>query len=237
MFVLRKSFFGNLHKATPSNSLSARLVWGRKMGRYERAAKNSLKEATALASGIIDTVRHDLRREEVRLEEEMRDRVQSIQALLNEVASIQDAIIAGSSEIKRDLEKAKKRLVKYGDRELMVTQIIGAATRLGELRTLHIDAVERIQSALARPPSAVDIIERMTKDLLKLSGSWESAARVVDESIADVVDANAPVELVELHREISNNGYDLILAGDDRDPENIEKCRDKIRELSGGDTI
>ena len=39
------------------------------MGRYERAAKTSLKEATALASGIIDSVRQDLRREEVRLEE------------------------------------------------------------------------------------------------------------------------------------------------------------------------
>ena len=78
------------------------------MGRYERAAKNSLKEATALASGIIDTVRHDLRREEVRLEEEMRDRVLSIQALLNEVASIQDAIIAGSSEIKESWKRPKK---------------------------------------------------------------------------------------------------------------------------------
>ena len=203
------------------------------MGRYERAAKTSLKEATALASGIITTVRHDLRREEVRLEEEMRDRVESIQSILNEVASIQDAIIAGSSEVKRELEKAKKRLVKYGDRELMVTQIIGAANRLGELRTLHLDAVSRIQGALARPPSAVDIIERMTKDLLKLSGSWEASAREIDESIADVVDANAPIEMIELQRELTNNGYDLILAGDDREPENIERCRAKIRELTG----
>ena len=203
------------------------------MGRYERAAKTSLKEATALASGIITTVRHDLRREEVRLEEEMADRVESIQSILNEVASIQDAIIAGSSEVKRELEKAKKKLVKYGDRELMVTQIIGAANRLGELRTLHLDAVSRIQGALARPPSAVDIIERMTKDLLKLSGSWEASAREIDESIADVVDANAPIEMIELQRELTNNGYDLILAGDDRDLENIERCRAKIRELSG----
>ena len=203
------------------------------MGRYERAARTSLKEATALASGIITTVRHDLRREEVRLEEEMRDRVESIQSILTEVASIQDAIIAGSSEVKRELEKAKKRLVKYGDRELMVTQIIGAANRLGELRTLHLDAVSRIQGALARPPSAVDIIERMTKDLLKLSGSWEASAREIDESIADVVDANAPIEMIELQRELTNNGYDLILAGDDRDPENIERCRAKIRELTG----
>ena len=205
------------------------------MGRYERVAKTSLKEATALASGIITTVRHDLRREEVRLEEEMRDRVESIQSILNEVASIQDAIIAGSSEVKRELEKAKKKLVKYGDRELMVTQIVGAANRLGELRTLHLDAVNRIQGVLARPPSAVDIIERMTKDLLKLSGSWEASAREIDESISDVVDANAPIEMVELQRELSNNGYDLILAGDDRTPEHIEKCRTKIRELSGED--
>ena len=203
------------------------------MGRYERAAKTSLKEATALASGIITSVRHDLRREEVRLEEEMRERVESLQTILNEVASIQDAIIAGSSEVKRDLVKAKKKLVKYGDRELMVTQIIGSATRLGVLRTLHLDAADRIQGALARPPSAVDIIERMTKDLLKLSGSWESSAREIDESIADVVDANAPIEMIELQRELSNNGYDLILAGDNRDPENIEKCRAKIRGMTG----
>ena len=203
------------------------------MGRYERADKTSLKEATALASGIITTVRHDLRREEVRLEEEMRERVESIQTILNEVASIQDAIIAGASEVMRDLAKAKKKLVKYGDRELMVTQIIGSATRLGELRSLHNDAVDRIQGALARPPSAVDIIERMTKDLLKLSGSWESSAREIDESIADIVDANAPIEMIELQRELSNNGYDLILAGDDRDPENIEKCRTRIKEMIG----
>ena len=205
------------------------------MGRYERAAKSSLKEATALASGIINSVRQDLRREEARLEGEMRDRVESIQGILNEVASIQDAIIAGSSEIKRELEKARKRLVKSGDRELMVTQIIGAATRLGELRTLHNDAVQRIQGALARPPSAVDIIERMTKDLLKLSGSWEAYAREVDEAIADVVDANAPVEMVELQRELNTNGYDLILAGDDRDEQNIEAQRAKIRKLAGED--
>lgn len=205
------------------------------MGRYERAAKSSLKEATALASGIINSVRQDLRREEARLEGEMRDRVESIQGILNEVASIQDAIIAGSSEIKRELEKARKRLVKSGDRELMVTQIIGAATRLGELRTLHNDAVQRIQGALARPPSAVDIIERMTKDLLKLSGSWEAYAREVDEAIADIVDANAPVEMVELQRELNTNGYDLILAGDDRDEQNIEAQRAKIRKLSGED--
>ncbi len=207
------------------------------MGRYERAAKNSLKQANALASGIIESVRNDLRREEVRLEGEMTDRVQSIQSILNEVASIQDAIIAGSLEIKRELEKSKKKLIKYGDRDLMITQIVGAATRIGELRTLHLDAVDRIQGALARPPSAVDIIERMTNDLLKLSGSWESSARVVDEAISDVVDANAPVELVDLHREINNNGYDLILAGDDRDSENIERCRDQIREMAGGDII
>ena len=206
------------------------------MGRYERAAKESLKEATALASGIIDTIRYDLRREEVRLEDEMRERVEVVQSTLNEVASIQDAIIAGSLEVKRELEKAQKRMTKYGDRELMVTQIIGAASRLGELRSLHNDAVHRIQGVLARPPSGVDIIERLTKDLLKLSGSWEASARQIDESISDVVDSNPPLEMIELSREMNNNGFDLILAGENRDPENIEKCKSKIRDLTGEDS-
>tara|TARA_B110001452_G_C15225628_1_gene424791 strand:+ start:888 stop:1514 length:627 start_codon:yes stop_codon:yes gene_type:complete len=203
------------------------------MGRYERAAKGSLKEATALASGIIDNIRYDLRREEVRLEDEMRDRVESVQSILNEVASIQDAIIAGSLEVKRELEKAQKKMIKGGDRETMVTQIIGSANRLGELRSLHIDAVDRIQGVLARPPSGVDIIERLTTDILKLSGSWESSAREIDESISDVVDSNPPLEMIELSRELNNNGYDLILAGDNRDPEHIQKCKSKIRELTG----
>ena len=163
----------------------------------------------------------------------MSDRVESVQTILNEVASIQDAIIAGSLEVKKELEKAKKRLVKYGDKELMATQIIGSATRLGELRILHLDAVQRIQGALARPPTAVDIIERMTKDILKLSGSWEASAREIDESISDVVDANAPIEMIELEREMNNNGYDLILAGDNRDPDNIQACSDRIKQLTG----
>tara|TARA_B100000767_G_scaffold146354_1_gene137933 strand:- start:257 stop:883 length:627 start_codon:yes stop_codon:yes gene_type:complete len=203
------------------------------MGRYERAAKGSLKEATALASGIIDNIRYDLRREEVRLEDEMRDRVEAVQSILNEVASIQDAIIAGSLEVKRELEKAQKKMIKTGDREMMVTHIIGSANRLGELRALHNDAVNRIQGVLARPPSGVDIIERLTKDILKLSGSWESSAREIDESISDVVDSNPPLEMIELSRELNNNGYDLILAGDNREPENIEKCKSKIRGLTG----
>tara|TARA_B100001094_G_scaffold291648_1_gene310242 strand:+ start:2374 stop:3006 length:633 start_codon:yes stop_codon:yes gene_type:complete len=203
------------------------------VGRHERAAKTTLKEASALAIGIIDNVRHDLRREEARLEQEMHDRVDAVQHILNEVASIQDAIIAGSSELKKDLERARRKLVKHGDRKMMTTQIIGAANRLGELRILHLDAVNRTQAILARPPSAVDIIERLTNDLLKLSGSWESSAREIDEAIADVVDVNAPIEMIELSRELNNNGYDLILAGDNRDPANIESMRHKIREMTG----
>ena len=202
------------------------------MGRYERAAKTSLKEATALASGIIDTVRQDLRRKKCASEEEMADRVASIQAILNEVASIQDAIIAGSSEVKRELEKARKRLVKSGDRDLMVTQIIGSANRLGELLSITMQC-KGYRVLLQDLHPQWDIIERMTKDLLKLSGSWEADAREVDEAIADVVDANAPFELIELQRELNNNGYDLILAGENRDQENIDAQRAKIRELSG----
>lgn len=203
------------------------------MGRYERAAKSSLKEATALYHGLVSSIKSDFTREGFRLEEELRDRVESVQKILNEVSSIQDAIVAGSSEVMRELEKSRKKLVKGGDREAMVAQILATAGRLGELRVLHMDSVARIQGVLARPPSAVDIIERMTKDLLKMSGSWESSAREIDESIAEVVDANPPLEMVSLSREINNNGYDVILAGDNRGQESIEAARKKIKELIG----
>ena len=63
------------------------------MGRYERAAKGSLKEATSLASGIIDSIRYDLRREEVRLEEEMRDRVESVQKPLTKLLAFKTRLL------------------------------------------------------------------------------------------------------------------------------------------------
>jgi hypothetical protein len=43
--------------------------------------------------------------------------------------------------------------------------------------------------------------------------------------------------MIELSRELNNNGYDLILAGDDRSPENIEKYRNKIRQMTGEDRV
>ena len=201
------------------------------MGRYERVVKSSFKQANTLVGGLLDIVRGDLRRQEVRLDEEMRERVNEVHDMLVEVASIQDAIIAGSTEVKRELEKARRRLSKSGDRDAMRLSILDVAARLGEMRQLHADVVSRIQKSLARPPNAVDIIERMTKDMLKLSGSWESAAREIDEVVADSVDPNPPVEMVEIRRELDKGGYDLLLAGDERDEESLERSRIQINEL------
>lgn len=203
------------------------------MGRYERAVKSSFKQANTLVGGLLDIVRGDLRRQEVHLDEEMHERVNEVHGMLVEVASIQDAIIAGSTEVKRELEKARRRLSKSGDRDAMRMSILDVAARLGELRQLHNDAVSRIQKSLARPPNAVDLIERMTKDLLKMSGSWESAAREIDEVVADSVDPNPPVEMVEIRRELDKGGYDLLLAGDERDEESLERSRIQINDLIG----
>ena len=43
--------------------------------------------------------------------------------------------------------------------------------------------------------------------------------------------------MIELSRELNNNGFDLILAGENRDPANIESCRARIRDLSGEDLV
>ncbi|MDP6869245.1 MAG: hypothetical protein QGI21_00520 [Candidatus Poseidoniaceae archaeon] len=202
------------------------------MGRYEKSARNSLKSSTSLSGSIIDIIRHDLRKQEVRIEEELRSRLEDVQDTLVEIASIQDAIIAGSIEVRKELEKASKKHTRHPDRESMIVTIIDTATRLGELKKLHNDAIARLQGVLSRPPNAVESVERLSKDLLKLSGSWESAAREIDESMVEVVDQNLPIELVKLQRELDRGGYDLILAGNDRNQENIESARAKIRELT-----
>jgi hypothetical protein len=39
--------------------------------------------------------------------------------------------------------------------------------------------------------------------------------------------------MVEIRRELDKGGYDLLLAGDERDEESLERSRNKISELIG----
>ena len=204
------------------------------MGRYERAVKSSLKDANHLATSMVEQVGADLRRREVKLQEIMRARTDAARETLNEVALVQDAIIAGSTEVRKSLDKAQKRMMRGGNREEMADRIIDAAARLGELKKLHEEVIDKLQAVLAKPPHAVEIIEDFTSDVLKMAASWEAAARQVDESISDAVDQNPPAEMAELHNELNTGGYDLILSGNQRDPESIAASREKIRDLISG---
>ena len=204
------------------------------MGRYERAVKSSLKDANHLAISMVEQIGADLRRREVQLQEVMRARTDAARETLNEVALVQDAIIAGSTEVKKSLDKAQKRMRRGGNREDMADQIIDAASRLGELKKLHEKVIDKLQAVLAKPPHAVEIIEDFTSDILKMAASWEASARQVDESISDAVDQNPPAEMAELQNELNTGGYDLILSGNQRDPESIAACREQISDLIGG---
>ncbi len=204
------------------------------MGRYERAVKSSLKDANHLAISMVEQVGADLRRREVKLQEVMRARTDAARETLNEVALVQDAIIAGSTEVRKSLDKAQKRMMRGGNREEMADRIIDAAARLGELKKLHEEVIDKLQAVLAKPPHAVEIIEDFTSDILKMAASWEAAARQVDESISDAVDQNPPAEMAELHDELNTGGYDLILSGNQRDPESIAASREKISDLISG---
>ena len=204
------------------------------MGRYERAVKSSLKDANHLAISMVEQVGADLRRREVKLQEIMRARTDAARETLNEVALVQDAIIAGSTEVRKSLDKAQKRMMRGGNREEMADRIIDAAARLGELKKLHEEVIDKLQAVLAKPPHAVEIIEDFTSDILKMAASWEAAARQVDESISDAVDQNPPAEMAELHDELNTGGYDLILSGNQRDPESIAASREKISDLISG---
>jgi len=68
-----------------------------------------------------------------------------------------------------------------------------------------------------------------------MTGSWEATARKVDDSVGEIVDVNPPVEMIELQRELLDNGYDVLLSGENRDEQTIAENRERLRRLIGGD--
>jgi hypothetical protein len=73
--------------------------------------------------------------------------------------------------------------------------------------------------------SAVEIVERFAIELQKAAGGWEATGREIDEIIANLCDPNPDVALVELERYLTENGFEIVLVGENRSEEAIEEAR------------
>lgn len=205
------------------------------MGRYAKSARSQTKRSNELIAELMVEIRDDMRNIELGIERSIRERLSLIDPVIGEAATIQDAIIAGSIEARKQLDRANKRYAKNGDTEQLSAEIISSAEQLGGIRKLLNESVADLQEAITSQPSAVDVIEETTQELQRMAGSWEASARGVDDSVGEIIDVNPPVEMIEFQRELLDNGYDVLLSGENRDELTIAENRERLRKLIGGD--
>ena len=205
------------------------------MGRYAKSARSQTKKSNELIADLMVEIRNDLRKIELGIERSIRERLSVIDPVIGEAATIQDAIIDGSIESRKQLDRANKRYAKNGDAEQLSAEIISSAERLGGIRKLLKESVADIQESITSQPSAVDVIEETAQELQRMAGSWEASARGVDHSVGDIIDVNPPVEMIEFQRELLENGYDVLLSGANRDEQTIAEKREMLRRLIDGD--
>ena len=205
------------------------------MGRYAKSARSQTKKSNELIADVMVEIRNDLRKIELGIERSIREGLSVIDPVIGEAATIQDAIIAGSIESRKQLDRANKRYAKNGDAEQLSAEIISSAERLGGIRKLLKESVADIQESITSQPSAVDVIEETAQELQRMVGSWEASARGVDHSVGDIIDVNPPVEMIEFQRELLDNGYDVLLSGANRDEQTIAEKREMLRRLIDGD--
>ncbi len=205
------------------------------MGRYAKSARSQTKKSNELIAELMVEIRDDMRKIELGIERRIRERLSIIDPAIGEAATIQDAIIAGSIESRKQLDRANKRYAKNGDGEQLSSEIISSAERLGGIRTLLNESVAELQESIISQASAVDVIEETTQELQRMAGSWEATARGVDHSVGGIVDVNPPVEMIEFQRELLENGYDVLLSGENRDEHTIVENRELLRRLIDGD--
>ena len=205
------------------------------MGRYAKSARSQTKKSNELIADVMVEIRNDLRKIELGIERRIRERLSVIDPVIGEAATIQDAIIAGSIESRKQLDRANKRYAKNGDADQLSGEIISSAERLGGIRKLLKESVADIQESITSQASAVDVIEDTAQELQRMAGSWEASARGVDHSVGDIIDVNPPVEMIEFQRELLENGYDVLLSGANRDEQTIAEKREMLRSLIDGD--
>jgi hypothetical protein len=205
------------------------------MGRYGKSARSQTKRSNELIAELMVDIRDDMRKVELGIERRIRERLSIIDPVIGEAATIQDAIIAGSIEALKQLDRANKRYAKNGDAEQLRSEIISSAERLGGIRKLLNESVADLQEAITSQSSAVDVIEETAQELQRMTGSWEATARGVDGSVGEIIDVNPPVEMIEFQRELLDNGYDVLLSGKNRDEQTIAGNRERLRRLIDGD--
>ena len=198
------------------------------MGNEERAAKSSLKEAQVLASAINSTIKSDLKREFKIFEANLMARVENAETAVLDAARTKDAIIAGIVILRKKLDKAQRKFSRSNNSNELKEVLLEIAKDMSRLKIANAKVAESLSFVINPVHSAVDLIEKFTLVMQKKSAVWESDARNLDANLFDLSNDSSPSEMDDLQNYITTQGYDVLIAGDDRSAKGIRIAKEKL---------
>jgi protein-disulfide isomerase-like protein with CxxC motif len=198
------------------------------MGNEQRAAKNSLKDAELLATAISSTVKSDFKREFKIFETNLAARVQNAENAIMDAARTREAIIAGVITMRRQLDKAQRKFARNNNSAELKEVLLEITEGISRLKMANEKVAEAL-SIVSKPPfSAVDLVEKFTLAMQVNSAGWESDARNLDDNLFELSNGSSPSEMDDLQNYIVTQGYDVLIAGDDRTSKGIRAAKEKL---------
>jgi hypothetical protein len=198
------------------------------MGNEERAAKSSLKEAQLLASAINSTIKSDFKREFKIFEVNLMARVENAEIAVIDAARTKDAIIAGVIILRKQLDKAQRKFSRSNNSNELKEVLLEIAKDMSRLKIANAKVAESLSFVINPVHSAVDLVEKFTLIMQTNSAVWESDARNLDANLFDLSNDSSPSEMDDLQNYITTQGYDVLIAGDDRSAKGIRIAKEKL---------
>ena len=198
------------------------------MGNEERAAKSSLKEAQLLASAISSTIKSDFRGEFKIFESNLMARVGNAEIAVIDAARTKDAIIAGVVILRKQLDKAQRKFSRSNNSNELKEVLLEIAKDISRLKIANAKVAESLSFVINPVHSAVDLVEKFTLVMQTNSAAWESDARNLDANLFDLSNDSSPSEMDDLQNYITSQGYDVLIAGDDRSAKGIRIAKEKL---------
>ena len=198
------------------------------MGNEQRAAKNSLKDAELLATAISSTVKSDFKREFKIFETNLTARVENAENAIMDAARTREAIIAGVITMRRQLDMAQRKFARNNNSAELKEVLLEITEGISRLKMANEKVAEAL-SVVSKPPfSAVDLVEKFTLAMQVNSAGWESDARNLDDNLFELSNGSSPSEMDDLQNYIVTQGYDVLIAGDDRTSKGIRAAKEKL---------
>jgi hypothetical protein len=155
-------------------------------------------------------------------------RVGNAEIAVIDAARTKDAIIAGVVILRKQLDKAQRKFSRSNNSNELKEVLLEIAKDISRLKVANAKVAESLSFVINPVHSAVDLVEKFTLVMQTNSAAWESDARNLDANLFDLSNDSSPSEMDDLQNYITSQGYDVLIAGDDRSAKGIRIAKEKL---------